>query len=131
MLFLSQPVGVGFSYQKIANGSLGPYTGTFLNDSKAAPATGTYPILDPIDQGEIDTTDLAAMAAWHIFQGFLSGVPKLAGKINVHKQFNLWTESYGGKALMDTVRSEAWLNYTQRPRSLWPRILRLLLQTKR
>lgn len=96
MLFLSQPVGVGFSYQKIANGSFGPYTDTFVNDSKAAPATGTWPILDPIDEGEIDTTDLAAIAAWHILQGFLSGIPKLAGKINVNKKFNLWTESYGG-----------------------------------
>lgn len=66
MLFLSQPVGVGFSYQKIANGSFGPYTDTFINGSKAAPATGTYPILDPDNVGEIDTTDMAAMAAWYV-----------------------------------------------------------------
>ncbi len=37
MLFLSQPVGVGFSYQEIANGSFGAYTGTFLNSSQAKP----------------------------------------------------------------------------------------------
>ena len=95
MLFLSQPVGTGFSYQHIANGSLGYFTGTFLNSSQAKP-TGTYPILDPVDVGTIDTTDLAAIAAWHIIQGFLSGLPKLDANINKKKEFNLWTESYGG-----------------------------------
>ena len=95
MLFLSQPVGVGFSYQHIANGSHETYTGSFLNTSQAN-ATGTYPILDPINLGEVDTTDLAAMAAWHILQGFLSGLKKLDGDVAGVKDFNLWTESYGG-----------------------------------
>ena len=95
MLFLSQPVGTGFSYQKIANGSLGTFTNTFLNTTQAN-ATGTYPILDPVDVGTIDTTDLAAMAAWHVLQGFLSGLPKLNAAVAGVKDFNLWTESYGG-----------------------------------
>lgn len=95
MLFLSQPVGTGFSYQHKGKGSLGGYSGTFLNTSEAPP-TGIYPILDPVDLGTIDTTDLAAMAAWHIVQGFLSGLKTLAGNVNCHKNFNLWTESYGG-----------------------------------
>ncbi|OQO08413.1 hypothetical protein B0A48_06283 [Cryoendolithus antarcticus] len=42
-----------------------------------ARATGRYPILDPIDQGTIDTTDLAAIAAWHVLQGFLSALSQL------------------------------------------------------
>lgn len=92
MLFLSQPVGTGFSYQGIANGSFGAYTGTFLNSSEAKP-TGTYPILDPVDIGTIDTTDLAAMAAWHVLQGFLSGLPTLAATVDEKKDFNLFTES--------------------------------------
>ena len=38
MLFLSQPVGTGFSYQKIANGSIyDSYTGSFFNSSVAPP----------------------------------------------------------------------------------------------
>lgn len=95
MLFLSQPVGTGFSYQSEAIGSLNPVTGGFLNTSQAN-ATGRYPILDPLNVGTIDTTDLAAMAAWHILQGFLSGLSTLDAKIGIPKSFNLWTESYGG-----------------------------------
>lgn len=95
MLFLSQPVGVGFSYQEEAIGSLNDYTGSFENASQAPP-TGRYPILDPVDVSTIDTTDLAAMAAWHILQGFLSALPQLQPGIDEDKQFNLWTESYGG-----------------------------------
>jgi len=101
MLFLSQPVGVGFSYQEEALGSMNEVTGGFINAS-SAPPTGRYPILDPIDVGEIDTTDLAAMAAWHVLQGFLSGLPQLDAKVDIgegcsFKEFNLWTESYGGE----------------------------------
>ncbi|KAK5175139.1 uncharacterized protein LTR77_000276 [Saxophila tyrrhenica] len=95
MLFLSQPVGVGFSYQHIANGSLGGYSGTFLNTTQAN-ATGTWPILDPINHGDISTTDLAAMAAWHVLQAFMSGLPSLDPEVSSVRDFNLWTESYGG-----------------------------------
>lgn len=96
MLFLSQPVGVSFSYQDQANATYGNYSGTFLNSSYAEP-TGTYPVLDPVGVGEIDTTDLAAIGAWHTLQGFLGGLPSLAGnRATKPKNFNLWTESYGG-----------------------------------
>ena len=92
MLFLSQPVGVGFSYEQEEIGSLNPITGSFQNTSEAN-ATGVYPV---VDAAAIDTTDLAAMSAWHIFQGFLSGLPHLVPNIDREKKFNLWTESYGG-----------------------------------
>ncbi|MGG6496379.1 UNVERIFIED_CONTAM: S10 family peptidase, partial [Bacteroidetes bacterium 56_B9] len=60
-------------------------------------STGTWPILDPIREGEIDTTDLAAFGAWHVFQGFLSALPSFANvTADQPKNFNLWTESYGG-----------------------------------
>jgi carboxypeptidase D len=42
-----------------------------------------------------DTTELAAVGAWHVLQGFLANLPKLDPQIKV-KNFNLWTESYGG-----------------------------------
>jgi carboxypeptidase C (cathepsin A) len=96
MLFLSQPVGVAFSYAEIQNGSYANYSGTYLNSSYQAP-TGTWPILDPINAGEIDTTDLAAVGTWHTLQAFLEGLPSLEGnRASKPKNFNLWTESYGG-----------------------------------
>lgn len=100
MLFLSQPVGVGFSYQEEGIGSYNEYTAGFLNATEAPP-TGRWPILDPINKGDIDTTELAAIAAWEILQGFLSGLPQLDPEIGVgkdckEKEFNLATESYGG-----------------------------------
>jgi carboxypeptidase C (cathepsin A) len=52
--------------------------------------------LDPVDLGTIDTTDLAAIACWHILQGFLSGLSTLDADLKGVKDFNLWTESYGG-----------------------------------
>lgn len=95
LLFISQPVGTGFSYQYKGNGSLNYETGGFENATQAPP-DGVYPILDPVDLGTINTTDLAAVATWHALQGFLSGLPQLDGKIGEDKSFNLWTESYGG-----------------------------------
>lgn len=59
--------------------------------------TGTWSTLVPDNEGEIDTTDLAAMAAWEVLQGFLEGLPQLqANRATQPKKFNLWTESYGG-----------------------------------
>ncbi|KAF2208241.1 hypothetical protein CERZMDRAFT_71048 [Cercospora zeae-maydis SCOH1-5] len=101
MLFLSQPVGVGFSNQGEEHGTYGNWTGTFLNTSEIGDlqpldTIGNYPILDPIREGEIDTTDLAAVGAWHILQGFLDAFPSFNTKASKPKNFNLWTESYGG-----------------------------------
>jgi hypothetical protein len=103
MLFLSQPVGVGFSYQDEEIGSYNAVTGGFINATEAPP-TGRWPILDPINEGEIDTTELAAIAAWEILQGFLSALPQLDPGVGVdancpEKEFNLATESYGGVSL--------------------------------
>lgn len=54
MLFLSQPVGTGFSYQDYKNGSFGDYTGAFLNTSQHKPS-GTWPTLEPVNLGEVDS----------------------------------------------------------------------------
>ncbi|KAJ5180398.1 hypothetical protein N7492_003608 [Penicillium capsulatum] len=91
MLFISQPLGVGFSYAEKAPGSLNPLTGVFEN-SDFAGVKGRYPV---INATKIDTTDLAAQATWEVLQGFLGGLSKLDSKIK-SKSFNLWTESYGG-----------------------------------
>jgi carboxypeptidase D len=91
MLFISQPVGVGFSYREEEDGSLNAFTGVFVNSS-VEPADGRYPVGDVT---ALDTTDKAAVAAWHILQAFLSALPQLDCAVE-SREFNLWTESYGG-----------------------------------
>ena len=91
MLFLSQPVGTGFSYAEEEVGSIDPNTGYPVNASVATP-DGRYSIINPYTT---DTTDLAAAATWHVLQGFLANLPQLDGLVQP-KIFNLWTESYGG-----------------------------------
>lgn len=92
MLFLSQPYGVGFSYDTQAPGYLNPNTGLYQNYTDGSDV-GRYPI---INATEIDTTQLAAMAGWEIVQGFYSALPQLDSNVT-SKVFNLATESYGGK----------------------------------
>ena len=84
-------VGVGFSYAGKAPGSLDPYFGAFLNATEA-PVDGRYPF---INNTKIDTTDLAAAAAWEVIQAFYSALPQLDSPVT-SKVFNLATESYGG-----------------------------------
>ena len=91
MLYISQPVGTGFSYREEQDGSLNQHTGAFVNSS-VEPAIGRYPVGDTTT---LDTTDKAAVAAYHILQAFYSALPQLDNKIQ-SKVFNLWTESYGG-----------------------------------
>ncbi|CAF9908159.1 hypothetical protein IMSHALPRED_006597 [Imshaugia aleurites] len=90
LLFISQPLGTGFSYSEEEPGSFNPYTGEQENSSYGV--TGEWPV---INATELSTTDLAAVATWHVLQGFLSALPQLDGKV-ANKTFNLWTESYGG-----------------------------------
>jgi len=91
MIYLSQPYGVGFSYMEEELGSFNNVSGAFVNAS-SQPATGRWPVTDPL---AIDTTQLAAMSAWHIIQGLYSALPRLASDVR-SVEFNLWTESYGG-----------------------------------
>lgn len=88
MLFLSQPLGVGFSYSGKEPGSLSNITGAFQSE----PVDGRYPT---INASAIDTTDLAAVAAWEVIQAFYAELPQLDSNVSSTK-FNLATESYGG-----------------------------------
>lgn len=95
MLFISQPVGTGFSYSEEELGSENPFTAE-IEPVSFGPPDGRWPF---INASAIDTTDLAAVATWHILQGFLSALPQLDAKLGpseAGKTFNLWTESYGG-----------------------------------
>ncbi|KAF9700088.1 hypothetical protein EKO04_001423 [Ascochyta lentis] len=96
MLYISQPVGTGFSYQKQGVGSFNPLSEDFHYNSSKWPATGRWPLSEPLNTGTIDTTDLAAVATWHVLQALLNTVPKFDTKIGTPQEFNLFTESYGG-----------------------------------
>ena len=92
MLFISQPLGVGFSYSDKSPGSLNPITGE--TEGPDFGVDGRYPV---INATELDTTELAAIATWQVLQAFLSALPQLNSRVgNEEKEFNLWTESYGG-----------------------------------
>jgi hypothetical protein len=67
MLYISQPVGVGFSYQQQGVGSFNPFSEDFHYNSSDWPATGRWPLSEPLNTGTIDTTDLAAVATWVSF----------------------------------------------------------------
>lgn len=92
LLFISQPLGVGFSYSEQSPGALNPFTGE--REGPDYGVDGRYPV---INATKLDTTHLSAVATWHVLQGFLSALPQLSPDVgNATKQFNLWTESYGG-----------------------------------
>ncbi|KAF2460491.1 Alpha/Beta hydrolase protein [Lineolata rhizophorae] len=91
MLFLSQPFGTGFSYTTMEAGSMDNVTGAFVDETVQS-VTGRWPIADA---EHIDTTQMAAVAAFHIMQGFYSALPQLDSEVS-SKIFHLWTESYGG-----------------------------------
>ncbi|MCJ1426652.1 hypothetical protein MMC29_004555 [Sticta canariensis] len=92
LLFLSQPLGVGFSYSEEEAGSLNPFTGE--QEDASYGVDGRYPV---INATKLSTTELSAVAAWHVLQGFVDALPQLNSRVgNNEKTFHLWTESYGG-----------------------------------
>lgn len=70
MLFLSQPLGVGFSYPSRAGGRPDP----------ARPA----PVI-------IDTSAKAASAAWAVLQAFVQALPAMDPVVQT-RTVHLWTE---------------------------------------
>ncbi|KAF2753538.1 alpha/beta-hydrolase [Pseudovirgaria hyperparasitica] len=91
LLFISAPIGAGFSYSKQGEGSIDPKTGKFMSDSEA-PVAGRFHIDDPTITY---TTNASAVTAYNVLQGFYSALPQLDSKVK-SKVFNLWTSSYGG-----------------------------------
>jgi hypothetical protein len=86
MLFLSQPLGTGFSYRETEAGTHTNVTGEFTNST----VDGRWPVGDVTT---LDTTDAAAVAAYHVLQGFYSALPQLDSEVK-SKVFNLFTERY-------------------------------------
>ncbi|KAF2090727.1 peptidase S10, serine carboxypeptidase [Saccharata proteae CBS 121410] len=91
MLYLSEPIGVGFSYESEKTGCYDSSNGKYVDCPEP---DGRYAYNDPY---AYPTTDLAAAGAWQVLQGLLSDLPQLDPDLRTEDvKFNLWTESYGG-----------------------------------
>lgn len=105
ILYLDQPVGVGFSYDKIIKSTQdqlyvsGPGTGIVpFDDYKGAvPAENTtflygmYPSQDP--QKTANTSAIAAQTSWHFMQVWFTEFPEWKTS---DKKVSFWGNSYGG-----------------------------------
>ncbi|WEW59042.1 hypothetical protein PRK78_004510 [Emydomyces testavorans] len=91
VLFLTQPLGVGFSYSDKQVGSMNNFTND-IDPPSVGGVKGRWPA---IDASKIETTRQAAKATWNVVQAFYKALPQLDRKIR-SRSFNLWTESYGG-----------------------------------
>jgi carboxypeptidase C (cathepsin A) len=95
LLFLSQPIGVGFSYADTVEGYYNSSTVEYFNltdTNHTGVGPGRLSITDP---DRYSTSYLAATGTWEILQAFLEALPTLDNTVK-NKAFNLWTESYGG-----------------------------------
>ncbi|KAK7555241.1 peptidase S10, serine carboxypeptidase [Phyllosticta paracitricarpa] len=90
MLYLSQPLGVGFSYQKK---NLGCYDKETKKWKDCPHPNGRRADIDPY---AYDTAEKAAVTAWDVVQAFFTGLPKLSSKVSTDAEFHMWGESYAG-----------------------------------
>ncbi|KAI0386385.1 alpha/beta-hydrolase [Hypomontagnella monticulosa] len=103
MLFIDQPNQVGFSYDVPTNGSIDLLTNKVYIPPAARPNSlppdaylnGTFSSMNISNTA--NTTETAAVAIWHMLQGFLSAFPELNPPKNNILGVNLFSESYGGK----------------------------------
>ncbi|KAL2755630.1 hypothetical protein ACRALDRAFT_1076836 [Sodiomyces alcalophilus JCM 7366] len=113
MLFIDQPNQVGFSFDTPTNGSVNLLNGTRIVPPVPAPddtlahatfVNGTFSSLD--HNTTANTTEQAAMAVWHMLQGFLATFPSFNPSGRNSIGVNLFAESYGGK--FGPVFSHVW-----------------------
>lgn len=103
MLFIDQPNQVGFSYDILTNGSLDLLTNNIYIPPSDRPSSvpptaflnGTFSSMNT--NNTANTTETAAVAIWHMLQGFLSTFPELNPPKDNVLGVNLFAESYGGK----------------------------------
>ncbi|KAK7991745.1 serine carboxypeptidase [Apiospora saccharicola] len=103
MLFIDQPNQVGFSYDTPTRGSLDLFTNEIHIPPQARPEArppglflnGTFSSMN--SNYTANTTETAAVAVWHMLQGFLATFPQFNPPNTSSVGVNLFAESYGGK----------------------------------
>lgn len=109
LLFIDQPMQVGFSYDEAVNVTTNLCSGNINYEPKSRPEDGpTWSVLNAtllsgLEDRTQNSTVIAASTAWHFLQGFLSAFPQY----NPGQHFNstaikptgisLFTESYSGQ----------------------------------
>ncbi|KAK5943830.1 hypothetical protein PMZ80_003111 [Knufia obscura] len=86
LLFLSQPVGVGFSY------------GSKLDIELPIDETGTITAparISVADYASVNSTEIAGDDAWNVMKMFYAALPEMAPEVK-SKTFHMATQSYGG-----------------------------------
>lgn len=112
MLFIDQPNQVGFSYDSFTNATVDVVTGNVYVAPQKPPSSRPPHALFPGTFGSgnanhaPNTTETAAMAIWHMLQGFLSVFPQYNPPDRGSLGVNLFAESYGGK--YGPVFAEKW-----------------------
>lgn len=109
IIFVDQPNQVGFSFDKLTNGSLDLLDSTVVFPPSGVPAgQPDYTHLDGTfssnnGNSSANTTEIAAHTMWHMLQGFLASFPQYNPALTRNNTqtgpvgINLFTESYGGK----------------------------------
>lgn len=109
ILYIDQPNEVGFSYDTRNNGSLDLLNSTVsFPPSAVPPGQPAYTYLNGTFSSNnsnktTNTTETAALAIWHMLQGFLGNFPQYNPAVRLNNTLsgvvgvNLFTESYGGK----------------------------------
>jgi carboxypeptidase C (cathepsin A) len=100
MLYIDQPVQVGFSYDTLNNGTYDAVTQniTLFNSTDPIPEqnntlyTGTFPSTDQYSTA--NDTQNSARALWHFAQEWFQEFPAYKPNDN---RISIWTESYGGR----------------------------------
>ncbi|ETS82528.1 hypothetical protein PFICI_04404 [Pestalotiopsis fici W106-1] len=100
MLYIDQPVQVGFSYDTLINGTIDEVASPFQVTPHESLASanlsttvlgGTFASGSPLSTAH--TTVQAAEAAWHFMQTWLKEFPHYRPNDD---RFSIWAESYGG-----------------------------------